>query len=109
MWGAIADSKGRKPVLVISSILMAVFSIGFGFSVSFPMAVIMRFMTGFTNGERELDLNVLYNRPNAESINVTYNIYFISQATWNIFKVFYTDMKICQYGKKNIIKIYIYY
>ena len=50
IWGAIADSKGRKPVLIISSILLGLTSAGFGFSVTFTMAVLLRFFVGLFNG-----------------------------------------------------------
>ena len=49
-WGALADRKGRKSVLIVSNVLMAVFSVAFGFSVNFPMAVLLRFFTGLSNG-----------------------------------------------------------
>ena len=49
-WGALADRKGRKSVLIVSNVLMGVFAVSFGFSVNFPMAVLMRFFTGLSNG-----------------------------------------------------------
>ena len=52
VWGTIADAKGRKPVLIVSSILSAGMSVVFGFSVNFPMAVFTRFLAGFLNGKR---------------------------------------------------------
>ena len=52
VWGTIADAKGRKPVLIVSSILSAGMSVAFGFSVNFPMAVFTRFLAGFLNGKR---------------------------------------------------------
>ena len=50
MWGAIADRKGRKPVIIVSNILIAISTIAFGFSVNFAMAVAMRVLMGFFNG-----------------------------------------------------------
>ena len=52
VWGTIADAKGRKPVLIVSSILSAGMSVVFGFSVNFPMAVFTRFLAGLLNGKR---------------------------------------------------------
>ena len=50
IWGSIADSKGRKPVIVTSAILTGAASVAFGFSTTFAMAVILRFFVGFLNG-----------------------------------------------------------
>ena len=50
IWGAIADRKGRKPVILASLVLMGLSVAIFGFSVDFSMAVIFRFLVGFTNG-----------------------------------------------------------
>ena len=52
VWGAIADRKGRKPVLLVSILLTGISSLAFGFSVNFPMAVILRFLSGLANGRR---------------------------------------------------------
>ena len=49
-WGALADRKGRKSVLIVSNVLMGVFSVAFGFSVNFTMAVLLRFVSGLSNG-----------------------------------------------------------
>ena len=51
IWGTIADRKGRKPVIIVSVILVGLTSAIFGFSVSYEMAVITRFLVGLTNGE----------------------------------------------------------
>ena len=51
-WGALADHKGRKPVIIISGIFMALASLSFGFSVNLAMAIISRFLTGFFNGKQ---------------------------------------------------------
>lgn len=48
-WGHKADLIGRKPVIYISCIAIAVFSICFGFSVNIWMALIARFFLGFLN------------------------------------------------------------
>lgn len=50
IWGSIADSKGRKPVLVVSNILLGLSSLAFGFSIHIAMAVAFRFSVGLTNG-----------------------------------------------------------
>ena len=47
----IADSKGRKPVMIITTLSGAVFMLMFGFSVNYPMAIVTRILYGFTNGE----------------------------------------------------------
>ena len=51
IWGILSDSWGRRPVLIISVILLGLSSLSFGFSVNFTMAVCMRFMVGLTNGK----------------------------------------------------------
>ena len=55
IWGLIADHKGRKPVIIASSILLGLSSAVFGFSTHFAMAIMVRFVVGATNGK-----NVLY-------------------------------------------------
>ena len=52
MWGALADRKGRKAVLIVSNVLIGLLTVAFGFSVNFPMAVLLRFATGLSNGEQ---------------------------------------------------------
>ena len=60
VWGAVSDKKGRKPVVIISCLLIGVFSAAFGFSVELYMAIIFRFMTGLFNGEKHtLTCNML--------------------------------------------------
>ena len=51
VWGSIADRKGRKPVIIVSVVLVGLTSAIFGFSVSYEMAIITRFLVGLTNGE----------------------------------------------------------
>ena len=51
VWGAIADSKGRKVVLITSGVLSGLSSGAFGLSTSYPMAIATRFLLGFFNGE----------------------------------------------------------
>ena len=51
VWGAVADRKGRKPVIIASCLLLGLSSAAFGFSVHFAMAVIFRFGVGLMNGE----------------------------------------------------------
>ena len=50
MWGYLADRFGRKSVLIISGTLLAMATLGFGFSVTFLMALILRFLVGLFNG-----------------------------------------------------------
>ena len=50
LWGIIADTKGRRPVIIISTILMSICSLTFGFSVNFWLAVGCRCLMGFCNG-----------------------------------------------------------
>ena len=51
VWGAVADRKGRKPVIITSCLLLGLFSAAFGFSVNFAMAVLFRLAVGLTNGK----------------------------------------------------------
>ena len=51
IWGAIADYTGRKPVMVVSGVLLGIVSIGFGFSINYEMAIAFRFLVGITNGK----------------------------------------------------------
>ena len=50
-WGVLADHKGRKPVIIISGVFVALSSLSFGFSVNLAMAIISRFFMGFFNGK----------------------------------------------------------
>lgn len=49
-WGKTADKYGRVFVVETSLILSAVFSILFGLAPTFPMALILRFLLGLSNG-----------------------------------------------------------
>ena len=49
-WGRVADSWGRKPVLLLGSLGTMISCLGFGFSKSFLMASIFRIMGGLVNG-----------------------------------------------------------
>ena len=51
IWGALSDSFGYKPILIISSLLLGLMSVLFGLSVNFPMAVATRFFLGLVNGK----------------------------------------------------------
>ena len=51
VWGAVADRKGRKPVIITSCLLLGLFSAAFGFSVNFAMAVLFRLAVGLANGK----------------------------------------------------------
>jgi MFS family permease len=50
MWGWLSDFWGRKPVIILCTILSILANVGFGMSTSFPMAVAMRFLSGLMNG-----------------------------------------------------------
>lgn len=50
LWGVFADKYGRKPTFYISTVSIIVFMILFGFSTSFWMAIITRFLLGSLNG-----------------------------------------------------------
>ena len=50
VWGAIADSKGRKVVLITSGVLSGLSSGAFGFSTTYVMAIATRFLLGLFNG-----------------------------------------------------------
>ena len=51
IWGALADSKGHKPVVLISAILSAIVSLAFAFSTNFALSIILRFFVGLLNGK----------------------------------------------------------
>ena len=48
-WGRVADTHGRKPVICLSSLSIAVFSLCFGLSTSFQWAVGARLLLGLGN------------------------------------------------------------
>ena len=50
MWGAVADTHGRKFVLIAGCAGMMVFSLAFGLARTFEGAVLCRFAMGFFNG-----------------------------------------------------------
>jgi MFS family permease len=50
MWGVIADKYGRRPALLYGLAGSAVAATLFGFSPSFLMAILARFLWGFLNG-----------------------------------------------------------
>ncbi|KAH7428750.1 hypothetical protein KP509_09G015600 [Ceratopteris richardii] len=49
-WGMLADIYGRKPVMVFGTATIVVFNTLFGFSKSFWLALISRFLMGLLNG-----------------------------------------------------------
>ena len=49
-WGKIADIYGRKFVLIVSLLNSAIFSLVFGLSPTFSVAVTSRFLMGLGNG-----------------------------------------------------------
>ncbi|KAF8041071.1 hypothetical protein BT93_B3096 [Corymbia citriodora subsp. variegata] len=49
-WGVVADRYGRKPVILIGTIVVVIFNTLFGLSVNFWMAITMRFLLGSLNG-----------------------------------------------------------
>ena len=50
IWGWLTDRFGRRIVLIISGLLLASVTLGFGFSTSVIVAIIFRFFVGFFNG-----------------------------------------------------------
>ena len=66
VWGAVADRKGRKPVIITSCLLLGLFSAAFGFSINFAMAVLFRLAVGLTNGKQ---CDVKYVGPTCMSIH----------------------------------------
>lgn len=50
VWGGISDRYGRKPVLIMGLVGTMLSMILFGFSTSFPMAVVARAVGGALNG-----------------------------------------------------------
>ena len=51
VWGAVADVKGRKPVVMLSCLLIGLCSAAFGFSIHLSMAIVFRFGVGLFNGK----------------------------------------------------------
>lgn len=49
-WGIVADRYGRKPVIICGTVSILVFNTAFGFSTTFWMAFLSRFLLGFFNG-----------------------------------------------------------
>ncbi|CAB1097632.1 unnamed protein product [Ectocarpus sp. CCAP 1310/34] len=49
-WGSATDIIGRKPVIIIGLLSITIFSIIFGMSETYAMAIITRFILGLTNG-----------------------------------------------------------
>jgi len=49
-WGWLADKHNKKTILMYSGICMAFSTLFFGFSVTFYMAVMLKFLTGLTDG-----------------------------------------------------------
>jgi MFS family permease len=50
LWGCLSDRYGRRPVLLIGLLLTAIAFASFGFSKTYQMAMILRFVTGAVNG-----------------------------------------------------------
>ncbi|KAL5016316.1 hypothetical protein ScPMuIL_005905 [Solemya velum] len=48
-WGWLADRKGRRTIIIVTVFGNAVFSLAFGFSQSFAMAVVFRVLAGAVN------------------------------------------------------------
>ena len=49
LWGIIADTWGRKPVMVIGVASIGATSVMFGLAKSFAVAILSRFLMGFMN------------------------------------------------------------
>ncbi|XP_046839921.1 protein ZINC INDUCED FACILITATOR 1-like [Xenia sp. Carnegie-2017] len=50
LWGWLSDKIGRRKVLLMCTIIIGVFMIAFGFSNSFEMAFVIRFVIGLFGG-----------------------------------------------------------
>ncbi|KAL9451151.1 hypothetical protein AB3S75_012828 [Citrus x aurantiifolia] len=50
LWGMVADRCGRKPAIIIGSIIVVIFNTLFGLSVNFWMAIATGFLLGALNG-----------------------------------------------------------
>lgn len=59
-WGWLSDKFGRRPILLITLFFNGFFSLAFGFTYNFPMALITRFLTGLANGTVGTAKTVLY-------------------------------------------------
>ncbi|KAI6676712.1 hypothetical protein NL676_037508 [Syzygium grande] len=49
-WGIVADRYGRKPVIIMGTMVVVIFNTLFGLSVNFWMAIVVRFLLGSLNG-----------------------------------------------------------
>ncbi len=58
VWGALADWKGRKPVVIASIVLTGLSAFVFGFSINYEMALILRLAAGLSNGEFSCMINI---------------------------------------------------
>ncbi|VDI82976.1 Hypothetical predicted protein [Mytilus galloprovincialis] len=59
-WGWLSDKFGRRPIILITVFLNGFFSLAFGFTFNFPMAMITRFLTGLANGTVGTAKTVIY-------------------------------------------------
>lgn len=46
LWGQLADKWGRKPVMICGCLSITIFSITFGLSTTFELALLSRFLLG---------------------------------------------------------------
>lgn len=69
VWGALADKKGRKPVIIIGCLLVGLSSVAFGFSVKLYMAILFRFCVGLFNGESVLHSLIIQEIPHVHFCN----------------------------------------
>lgn len=60
VWGWLSDKFGRRPIMLITLFFNGLFSLAFGFTINFPMALITRFLTGLANGTVGTAKTVLY-------------------------------------------------
>ena len=49
LWGQLADRWGRKPVMICGTLSITIFSLLFGFSTTFEMALLSRFLLGINS------------------------------------------------------------
>ncbi|KAI5900348.1 MFS general substrate transporter [Schizophyllum commune H4-8] len=74
LWGRLSDYHGRRPILLIAPFGLAVATYGFGFSKTFWLLCVFRFMQGVFNGNVGVSKSVLAeltdatNRPRAFSM-----------------------------------------
>ena len=82
-WGWFSDKFGRRAALMIGQSMSTIAMLVFGFSTSYPQALIARCMTGFFNGNigvMKVYINILY------SFNIIYILFKGIFSRYNGFK-----------------------